>query len=969
MVKKAAQAIPNQLLRRARLERGWTQQVVADRIGAPNDMMVTRWERGKAFPSPYYVERLCQLFELKASDLGLLKDLHPLTSSQPPKSSQPQPSSSKDPAGKKVSPIPPPPRNAPTSPLSYLPLIGREADARVLRDIYQAVQQGQMQVVTIQGEAGIGKTHLASAFLSWAVTQGATLLQGRAFEMGGRLPYQPLVHALSPQLEAEPAPETLLSVTWLSELSRILPQLHDRYPHLPVAQGDETTARIRLFEAVTRLLQAFCKQAPVVLFIDDVHWADAASLDVLHYAGQRWSESGTPLLLLLSLRSEALATTAPLSRWLSGLYHDLSVTDLTLGPWTQDETLDLLASLAPSQTIGANSLELLTELGQWLFRETRGQPFYLVETLNVLLERQILTFRRSSETKEFELDLTSLEAVQEQSVLAPNVRRLILSQLERLPPQGRALVRAGTILGQRTSFDLLCRLADLEEDEALVALDEVLGLGLLREASEEDDRSPRSSVPTYLVGHDKMREVIYTEMGEAHRRLLHRRAFSVCEMLGRPAAELAHHALAAGLTEKAVRFSLAAGEEAVCIFANAEAYLHYNQALEVLAQLPETLDIRDLRVETLLKLVQIFSMAVNVEQTLGRLAEAEDLAQALPNRGQLAQVHYWIAYVYGTRNAMRQAREYAQHVLMEAQELGDEELVARASVQLSRFLIVQGDHGPIEKLLTPVIPVLERTANWLDWTYAQGFLGIALAARGHYAMGVSRVQRALEHAHRTGDARSRSGIVSHLYLSHISLHGGDPAQMLSESRLAVEEAERVGDRVFVYIGHGFGGWALSRLSQHEEGIQSMERAQAASQQLGGQLLFQDTFAAVRAELSLAAGRVEESLARAEAVVELANEVGGVLSAGLAQRVWGQALAHLSRWEEAEMHFATSVQTLLAGENLLEAARTQVAWGLLCHGCGDLTSAQEHFEHAATQFKTSGLARELETVNGYLAQIV
>jgi tetratricopeptide (TPR) repeat protein/transcriptional regulator with XRE-family HTH domain len=76
MVKKAAQATPNQLLRRARLERGWTQKVVADRIGAPNDMMVTRWERGTTFPSAYYIERLCQLFEQRASDLGLLPESH-----------------------------------------------------------------------------------------------------------------------------------------------------------------------------------------------------------------------------------------------------------------------------------------------------------------------------------------------------------------------------------------------------------------------------------------------------------------------------------------------------------------------------------------------------------------------------------------------------------------------------------------------------------------------------------------------------------------------------------------------------------------------------------------------------------------------------------------------------------------------------------------------------------------------------
>ncbi len=149
----------------------------------------------------------------------------------------------------------------------------------------------------------------------------------------------------------------------------------------------------------------------------------------------------------------------------------------------------------------------------------------------------------------------------------------------------------------------------------------------------------------------------------------------------------------------------------------------------------------------------------------------------------------------------------------------------------------------------------------------------------------------------------------------------------------------------------------------------MERAQSAGSRLGEQLAFQDTFAAVTAELLLVADQVEEALARAEAVVELANEVGGILSAGIAQRVWGQALARLARWEEAERHLAESWQTLLSGEILLEAARTQVAWGLLCRDRGDVASAQRHLEQAAAQFETSGLTNELETVHRSLAQMV
>jgi hypothetical protein len=839
---------------------------------------------------------------------------------------------------------------------------------RVLRDRYQAVQQGQLLVVTIQGEAGIGKTYLASSFLSWAASQGATLLQGRAFEMGGRLPYQPIVHALSRHLEVELAPEALLSATWLSELSRILPELRDRYLHLPVSQGDETTARIRLFEAVTRLVQALGERAPLVLFLDDVQWADAASLDLLHYAGHSLRERGTPLLLLLSLRTEALVTTAPLSRWLLGLNRDLPVTELTLGPLTQDETLQLLAALASGDSMASSPRDPFATLGQWLFRETHGQPFYLVETLHVLLERQILTLPSSSDGEELELDVAFLEAAQHQGVLPPGVRRLILSQLEQLTLEGRALARASAILGQRASFDLLCRIADLEEEAALAGLSVVLGHGLLREVSEADGREDTLAVGSYLFGHDKMREVIYTEMGDAQRRLFHRHALTALESLSRPAAELAHHAFAAGQVERSWHFSFIAGDEAVRLYANDEASLHYTQALEALSQLPDSEDIQRKRVETILRLVQVSWMTAGVEPTLERLAEAEERAQRLHDMRLLALVHYWTGLFSSMRNTTPHTLAYSQRVLEEAQKLGDEELVALASVQLSRQLILQGRYDSIERLLPPAIPLLEHMGNWLDWTHALGFLGIARAGRGQYAAGVALGQRALERARRAGELKSRSGMVSHLYLCYIYLHGGDYLQMLSESRQAVEGAKRVGDWVIACTGYGYRAWAESRLGKHKEGMQSIARAQAARQKLGGQMLFQDIFAAVTAELLLSAGRVEEAMACAEMSQEHAMEMGGVLSAGIAQRVWGQALVQLARWDEAEAHLAASVQSLLSGENLLEAARTQVVWGLLCRDRGEPASAQGHLEQAATQFEASGLTRELEMVRHYLAQI-
>jgi hypothetical protein len=116
--------------------------------------------------------------------------------------------------------------------------------------------------------------------------------------------------------------------------------------------------------------------------------------------------------------------------------------------------------------------------------------------------------------------------------------------------------------------------------------------------------------------------------------------------------------------------------------------------------------------------------------------------------------------------------------------------------------------------------------------------------------------------------------------------------------------------------------------------------------------------------------VEEALACAKVTAALAREeVGGILGEGLAERVRGEALARLSQWEEAEPHLAASVRTLLSGECRLEAARTQVVWGLLCREHGDRAAAQAHLEQACAQFEASGLGHEREVVQGYLSQLI
>jgi predicted ATPase len=189
------------------------------------------------------------------------------------------------------------------------PFLGRANAFCCLVESFQRASDRQPHITLVIGETGIGKTRLADEFMAWCRAQGADVLHGHAFEIGGRLPYQVLVEALRERLEAENAPDDLLEDVWLAEISRLLPELQVRYPDLPTPTEDELIAKGRLFEAIVQLFNALAQRAPLVLVLDDLQWIDESSLDLLRYLGHSWKERGTRILLLGGVRSEELDLT------------------------------------------------------------------------------------------------------------------------------------------------------------------------------------------------------------------------------------------------------------------------------------------------------------------------------------------------------------------------------------------------------------------------------------------------------------------------------------------------------------------------------------------------------------------------------------------------------------------------------------------------------------------------------------
>jgi tetratricopeptide (TPR) repeat protein len=492
------------------------------------------------------------------------------------------------------------------------------------------------------------------------------------------LPYQPLVDALRPRLERENAPEDLLSDVWLVELSRLLPELRDRYPDLHAAAGDETAARIRLFEAVARLGQALSQRTAVMMFVDDVHWADEDTLDALQYAARRWTETNSPILLLLSLRPENLASTPALADWLDGLPRAVSLTQLTLGPLGARDTFHFVEALAVEAERPA-----VEALARWLHAETGGQPLFVVETLRSLLGQDTLVPRRHADGR-WAIDLPGdrVTAAGFGSALAPGVREVIHARVARLKPGSRELLAAGSVLGQEFTFDQLCRVAGLNEDDALVAMDEVLRVHLLREAGTSDGRSTAGA---YFFAHDKVRDVVYSDAGDARRRVFHRRALATLDGTV-PAAQLAHHAMAAGLDAPAVHFGRAAGDEAVQLLAARDAIVHFERALEIAVRCGWRAEVADLHAR---RGKALASLARWVEARRELEAALEGLgADQQQERGDvlidLLEVCWWWLDVASVR-------QRAGEVAALAHELGRSDLKMAAVSWLLPTMCAEGD--------------------------------------------------------------------------------------------------------------------------------------------------------------------------------------------------------------------------------------------------------------------------------------
>ena len=601
-----------------------------------------------------------------------------------------------------------------TSAPSAAPLVGRQRELAALLEALAAASAGRGSVVAILGEAGIGKTRLTEELVARAAAQDCRVLRAQAHETERILPFALWAEALREAALACARDAGDRSPVWTKDLARLFPEL------APGRSRGGPGDTLRLFEALAQLVRQLTERQPLLVVLEDLHWADDTSLRFLAFLGRRLSP--WPILVAITARVEELDRPALLTPTLDELAEARRLRSLALGALARPDTVALIRALKPSMAPSA----ALARLVEHVWRMSEGNPFVVVEAM------------RSVQPG------TDLPAAAPE--LPDRVQDVILRRLQRLSDRAQQLVAVAAVIGRGFSFGFLQRAAGLEQPEAADGVEELTRRQVLRDIGDHFDFT-----------HDRIRRAMYRHLLAPRRRLLHAAVATALEELhrddlGAHVSALAVHCRAAERWAKAVTYLRAAGAEAAARGAYREAVSLFEDALEALSHVPRDRHATELAVDLRFDLRDWLMPLGELPRLRACLDEAQTLAAELGDERRIALAAGHLAHCLWLCGEPGRALELAHRTARAARALGDVTLeilgnfyLGEASNMLGeyeqsvQYLVRNGElakgERALERLAGPgLVPLQSRF--WLSLSLAE--LGrfdeaVAIAEEAHTA--------------------------------------------------------------------------------------------------------------------------------------------------------------------------------------------------------------------------------------------
>ncbi len=567
-------------------------------------------------------------------------------------------------------------------------LIGRKVEMAQLQEALQNLKQGRGAIFSIVGDAGTGKSRLIEEFRATVIAAEVQWREGHAYAYSQNIPYFPVMDLLSRAWQTHEGDSTdqirqkveAGARSRLGDREDLIPYVGSLYS-LSYPEIDKVSPdfwKTRLHEAIRLILADLCKQAPAVICVEDLHWADSSSVELLRLI---LKDFRFPAIVLCAYRPPFSLLTSHQLTGLSGVYNEIRLQDLSTS-----EAQAMVESLLKSEAVPS-------ELRKFIQTRVEGNPFYLEEAVNSLIESGTLIRDNGS---------WKLTRQINEAVVPSTVQGIITARLDRLEREAKRILQEASVIGRAFLYEILRRITDLKDavDKSLSGLER---LDFIRARTLQPDLE-------YIFKHALTQEVVYNGLLKKERQALHDRIGLVIEQLFHERLPefyetLAYHYRQGQFPLKAVEYLTKAGEKSFGKYALNEAHSYFKEAYDLLSnKTDKTREDEKLLIDLIIKWGYVYHYRADYMALINLLKTHEDLAESHADKNKLVMFYGWLGWALGRRDALQDGYRYLSRALQIAEDIGDMEGVGRSCAQLA---YVGADLG----MLDEAIIFAERARN------------------------------------------------------------------------------------------------------------------------------------------------------------------------------------------------------------------------------------------------------------------
>jgi len=554
-------------------------------------------------------------------------------------------------------------------------MVDRQQPFSRLKEVLDEAISGHGRVVLISGEAGIGKTRLVHELEGSAVGRDLMFLYGRCLSPIGSEPYLPFLEALRDYSRKAPktkkgdkAPVQTAAGKGETHDARAMPMGLLGIDNMFEGGRDITTERIeklwrmdvgrereRMYESISSMLLGIAGERPLLLFLDDLQWADSGTLQLLVHISRHVVEN--KVLIVCAYRFEEVleldGQPHPLSEVMSLMEHQRISERILLEGFKKDDTKQMLYRLLDTKDIPAELVETIHE-------RTNGNPYFIEEVVKNLIDRGIIDPKDQRWTTKSRLkDIT----------IPSTVRDVIALRLSKLDARAMKTLERASVIGKEFTLDVLRGVYDASEDELVDDLDNLIRSKVIFEET-------KGMVESYRFASTVLREVVYDAISNVKRRLLHRKTANAIEdLVGEQPDDmvyvLAQHYALANDPDKSTKYTVLAGNKAFKAMALVEADRFYRTALESLERAKRTPENLALKEEVLISEGRIHFTVGEQDQAFKELTEVLELSSETGNKKSGAFAFYWTGRIFENRSDLEMARSNLQRAFELFRECSD----------------------------------------------------------------------------------------------------------------------------------------------------------------------------------------------------------------------------------------------------------------------------------------------------------